>query len=39
MVVLLCWLNWYIYSLQGYSNFIPEEKLLRAVEVGQVITL
>lgn len=25
-------------SLQGYCDFLPEERLLQAVEVGQVVT-
>lgn len=36
MVVLSYWLK---FLLQGYSSFLPEEKLLKAVEVGQVVAL
>jgi hypothetical protein len=32
-------MNYYKILLQGYGNFLPEEKLLKAVEVGQVVTL
>lgn len=32
-------MNWYKILLQGYGNFLSEEKLLKAVEVGQVVTL
>jgi len=39
MVLLSYWLNWLKFLLQGYSNFLPEEKLLKAVEVGQVVAL
>lgn len=28
-----------IHSLQGYCDFLPEEKLLEAVQVGQVVFL
>jgi hypothetical protein len=29
----------YLCFLQGYCNFLPEEKLLEAVQIGQVVSL